>query len=111
VVARSGRGREPWYLLTNERVLTAEAARRIVRAYARRWQIEMAWPYQKSELAMESPRLCCWERRMKLLGMGALAYAFLLSLLARRLEWVRTWLLRQFCHRTGRRGREAPTPL
>lgn len=29
----------------------------MVFAYARRWQIEMAFRYTKSELALESPRL------------------------------------------------------
>lgn len=80
-------------------------------AYARRWQIEMTFRYNKSELAMESPRLWSWERRMKLLMMAALAYAFLLSLLDGALELLREWLLRNYCHRTGKRGRETPAPL
>jgi hypothetical protein len=36
VVARPGQGREPWYLLTNERILTTQDAWQIVFAYARR---------------------------------------------------------------------------
>jgi hypothetical protein len=111
VVARSGKGREPWYLLTNEPIEGEEDAWRVVLAYARRWQIEMAFRYGKSELAMESPRLWRWEGRLKLLLMVTLAYAFLLSLLDEKLELLRRWLLRHFCHRTGKRGREAPTPL
>jgi Transposase DDE domain len=111
VVSRHGRGREPWYLLTNEPIATEEDAWRVVLAYARRWQIEMAFRYGKSELAMESPRLWTWEGRRKLLLMVTLAYAFLLSLLDERLELLRAWLLRWFCHRTGVRGRETPTPL
>lgn len=54
VVARSKSGksrREPWYLLTNEPIETEADARRIVLAYARRWQIEMCFRYGKSELA------------------------------------------------------------
>jgi hypothetical protein len=112
VVARSGvPGQEPWYLLTNEPVKTAEDAWRVVLAYARRWQIEMSFRYNKSELAMESPRLWAWERRIKLLLMVTLAYAFLLSLLDETLELLREWLLRHYCHRTGKRGRETPAPL
>ncbi len=114
VVARSASGksrREPWYLLTNEPIETEADAWRIVRAYARRWQIEMCFRYCKSELALESPRLWTWERRIKLLLLVTLAYAFLLSLLNERYEPLRKWLLRFFCHRTGKRGQETPAPL
>ena len=114
VVARSATGksrREPWYLLTNEPIETTADAWNVVLAYARRWQIEMAFRYTKSELALESPRLWRWENRLKLLLMVTLAYAFLLSLLDERLELLRAWLLRYFCHRTGKRARETPSPL
>jgi hypothetical protein len=111
VCARPGDGVEPWYLLTNEPIHSADAAWEMVLAYARRWQIEMAFRFGKSELAMESPRLWTWERREKLLLMVTLAYAFLLSLLNEALEDLRSWLLRKFCHRTGKRGRESAAPL
>jgi hypothetical protein len=111
VVARPGKGREPWYLLTSEPIRTADDAWRIVFAYARRWQIEMTWRYSKSELAFESPRLWTWERREKLLLLATLAYAFLLSLLVSRLTELRVALLRVGCHRTGTRSRETPMPL
>jgi hypothetical protein len=111
VVARQGQGREPWYLLTTEPVYGAADAWRIVFIYLRRWQVETTWRYGKSELAMESPRVWTWERREKLLLMATLVYAFLLSLLTPALEEVRRWLLRYWCHRTGKRSRETPTPL
>jgi hypothetical protein len=112
VVARTSRkGQEPWYLLTNEPVETEEDAWKVVLAYARRWQIEMTFRFHKSELALESPRVYAWERRMKLLFMVTVAYAFLLSLLDDTLQLVREWLLRHYCHRTGKRGRETPAPL
>jgi hypothetical protein len=111
VVARRGRGQEPWYLLTTEPVTTAEDAWRIVYAYARRWQIELAWRYGKSELALESPRVWSWERRQKFLLLATLAYAFLLSLLGDEQTPIRHWLLRYWCHRTGKRSREASAPL
>ena len=64
---RRRRGQEPWYLLTNEAVDRAEAAWAVVRAYARRWQIEQTWRYCKSELGFESVRVwggrrggSCW---------------------------------------------------
>jgi len=41
----------------------------------------------------------------------ALAYAFLLSLLHPTLASQRSWLLRTFCHRTGKRSRVTPAPL
>jgi hypothetical protein len=92
-------------------VRTAEDAWGVVMAYARRWQIECAWRYGKSELGMESPRVWTWERREKLLLMVTLLYAFLLSLLEAALELLREWLLRYWCHRTGKRSREVAAPL
>ena len=91
-------GVEPWYLLTSEPIHSADAAWEMVLAYSRRWQVEMAFCFGKSELAMESPRLWTWERREKLLLMVTLAYAFLLSLLRAELEGLRSWLLRKFWH-------------
>ena len=43
--------------------------------------------------------------------LAGLAYAFLLSLLVPTLASLCSWLLRTFCHRTGKRSRETPTPL
>lgn len=50
VVCRS-KGRTPWYLLTAEPISTDEDAWRVVFAYMRRWQIELTWRFNKSELA------------------------------------------------------------
>jgi hypothetical protein len=111
VVARPGRHYEPWYLLTSDPIRTAEDAWGVVLAYGRRWQIECAWRYSKSELAMESPRVWTWERREKLLLMVTLVYAFFLSLLASEWKELRSWLLRAWCHRTGKRSREVAAPL
>lgn len=111
VVSRPGQGRSPWYLLTNEPIDTPEDAWKVVFAYARRWQIEMAFRFNKTELAMESPRLWAWQNRMKLLFMVSLAYAFLLSLLHPDHEPLRNALLHRFCPRTGKRSREVSTPL
>ena len=111
VVSRPGKGQSPWYLVTNEPVSSPDDAWRIVFAYARRWQVEMTYRYAKSELAMQSPRLWRWENRLKLLLMATLVYAFLLSLLDSALEPLRTWLMRHWCHRTGKRNRDASIPL
>lgn len=110
VVARRT-GESPWYLLTSEPAHSPELAWKIVFAYARRWQIEMALRYNKSELAFESPRLLQWDARLKLLAITGLVYAFLLSLLHAPLSELRAWLLHTFCHRTGKRSQITPAPL
>lgn len=109
VVSRPGYGRTPWYLITTEPVENAEQAWQIVLAYARRWQIEMSLRFTKSEMAFESPRLQAWESRMKFLLIAALAYAFLLSLLA-NLDFLFNFISR-YCHRTGKWSRDISTPL
>ena len=110
VVARR-KGQSPWYLLTSEPAHSPEFAWQIVLAYARRWQVEMAIRYNKSELAFESPRVFKWNSRHKLLLIAGLAYAFLLSLLIPARMALASWLLFTFCHRTGKRSRETPAPL
>ncbi len=110
VVSRPGKGRKPWYLLTNETIETTGDAWRVVLAYARRWQVEMCYRACKTDLAMESPRLWFWENRIKLL-MVSLVYAFLLSLLTPKLAALVRDLLRSWCHRTGERYRQAAIPL
>ena len=110
VVSRPGKGREPWYLLTNEPIYSAQDAWNIVFAYARRWQIEACFRFNKSEMALESPRLWTWERRLKLLMIVTLAYSLLLELLQLPDSW-RKALFQKWCHRTGKRSRETPTPL
>jgi hypothetical protein len=111
VIARLGKGREPWYLLTADPIHTLAEAWALVLAYARRWQIEMVWRYSKSELAFESPRVWEWEVRLKLLLLATLAYAFLLHLLNRSFDVLRAVLLRNWCHRTGKRYLEVAAPL
>ena len=111
VVSRPGKGRKPWYLITQEQVSTVEDAWRIVLAYNRRWQVEVSIRYSKSELAFESPRLLSWQRRAKLLAIAALVQAFLFSLLDDRLLPLRSWLLDHWCHRTGKRNRFTAAPL
>ena len=112
IICRPGRkGRQPWYLLTNEKINDDGDAWKMVHAYARRWQVEQSFRFSKSELAMESCRLWFWENRMKLLQTVTLVYAFLLSLLEEQLQEKVKELLRTGCHRTGKRCRVASTPL
>lgn len=111
VVSRPGKGRKPWYLITNEPVSSVEEAWRVVLAYNRRWQVELSIRYSKSELAFESPRLLAWEQRTKLLAIAALVQAFLFSLLDDLLFPLRGWLLDHWCPRTGKRNRSTAVPL
>jgi len=111
VVSRPGKGRKPWYLITNEPVSSMEDAWRVVFAYNRRWQVELSIRYSKSELAFESPRLLAWQQRAKLLAVAALVQAFLFSLLDDLLIPLRDWLLDHWCHRTGKRNRSTAVPL
>lgn len=56
---------------------TAADAWQMMHAHTPRRQIEVSWRYNKSKLAMESPRVWTWERREKLLLMVTLVYALL----------------------------------
>ena len=111
VVSRIGKGKEPWYLLTNQPCQNDDQIWSVVLAYARRWQIESCWRFSKSELAIQSPRLWLWANRLKLMMIVALVYAFLLDLLARLPTDQRVGLLRRWCHRTGKRCQSTLTPL
>ncbi|NMC53478.1 MAG: transposase [Chloroflexi bacterium] len=111
VVSRPGPGRQPWFLLTNEILSSTADAWRIVLGYNRRWQIETTIRFDKSELAIESIRLVNWQARKKLMLLMALVHSFLLSLLTPQLHYLRSWLFRFWCHRTGKRSRLAAAPL
>src|SRR2546430_8355937 len=93
VVVRQGRGREPWYLLTNEPVETAEQAWEMVFSYVRHWKIEESFRFQKTELLIESLRLQDWEPRRKMLLLVTLAYGYLLAGLSAPLWLARCKLL------------------
>jgi len=108
IILRPGKGHAPLYLLTNLPVQHVNKAWRVVFCYARRWQVEAAFRYSKSELALESPRLWFWENRLKLMMILSVGYAFLLSLVQ---EKEIKQLLRWGCHRTGKRYQVALIPL
>ncbi len=110
VVARP-KDRLAWHFLTNQPITSQEEAWAVIYAYRRRWQIETAFRYLKSELAIESPRLWSWHNRLKLFSLVALLYAFLLSLLAPAHEPLKHYLLHDWCHRTGERLRRVTLPL
>jgi hypothetical protein len=71
---RSAQGREALVRgSTNEPVATAQDAWKVALAYARRWQIEMAFRNLKSEMAIQSVPVSQWESRLQLLGLVTLA--------------------------------------
>jgi hypothetical protein len=111
VVVRQGKGREPWYLLTNEPVETAEHAWDITLSYVRRRIFEESFRFQKTELQIESLRLQRWEPRRKMLLLITLAYGFLLSVLAPSLLLVRSRLFVHWCQRADWRLWTAKAPL
>jgi len=110
-VVRSTAWRDPWYLLTNEPIETLEDSLRVIRAYARRWQIEWCFRFEKSELGIEHARLHKWDDQLKLLAMVTLLYAFFLSLLEPTVQALLSWLLRFWDHQTGERARTTKQPL
>src|SRR3989440_1999029 len=111
VVVRQGRGREPWYLLTNEPVETAEQAWDLTFSYVRRWKIEESFRFQKSDLQIDSLRLRAWEPRRKMLLLVTLAYGFLLWLLSPPLWLARSKLLLHWCQRADWRLWRAKVPV
>ncbi len=111
VVSRRGPGKTPWYLLTSEPVYTAEQAFRIIRIYARRWQIEMSLRFEKAELGAESLRVFSAEVRQRFFLLLTLVHSFLLSLLSPLGSSLRAYLLNVWAHRTGQRSRVSTTPL
>jgi hypothetical protein len=108
VVARP-KDHPAWHFLTNEPIRTKQDGWRIVLAYRRRWQVETAFRFLKSELAIESPRLWFWHNRLKLFALVTLVYAFLVSLLVD--QSLLTTLFTHWCHRTGKRHSQAAVPL
>ena len=97
--------------MTNEPVYTPDQAWKIILCYARRWQVEMALRFDKSELGFESLRVFSWEVRLRLFQILALVHAFLLQFLTPAFEELRSYLLDKWCHRTGKRSRETQAPL
>jgi len=111
VVVRQGRGREPWYLLTNEPVETIAQAWEMVFSYVSRWKIEESFRFQKCELLIESLRLRSWQAQRKLLLLVTLAYGSLLAMLGPPLRMACCHLLQQWCQRADWRLWRVKAPL
>lgn len=111
VVCRDAKkSQEPMFLLTNCEVETKAQAWKILFSYMRRWAIEQTFRFNKSELALESPRLWFWENRQKIMGIVSLVYDFLLQLLK---NWrsIVTIIINRWCPRTGKRQLDTQLPL
>jgi hypothetical protein len=100
----------PMYILTSLPIKKVKDAWEICFSYIHRWNIEQTFRFAKAELAMESPRLWSFENRLKLLAIVALVYDFLISLIRNWSSWIFPFL-KNWCHRTGNRYREASIPI
>lgn len=100
----------PMYLLTSLPIQSPAQAWEMCFSYIHRWNIEQAFRFGKSELAMESPRLWFWENRLKLLAIVTLVFDFLLRMIQNWAAWVNQFL-RNWGHRTGNRYRIASIPI
>lgn len=103
-------GQEPLHLITNQTVQKTKDAWKLIFSYMRRWLIEQTFRYNKSELALESPRLWWWDNRLKLMAIVAMVYDFLLQILRNwnSIAWItiNTW-----CPRTGKKLAQVQAPL
>jgi len=100
----------PMYLLTSIEVETEQLAWEMMHTYFHRWEAEQGFRFLKSELGLESPRLWFWDNRMKLMGIVTLVYDFMLQMLRNWKNWIPLFL-KNYCHRTGKRYRDASIPL
>jgi hypothetical protein len=101
---------EPVHLLTNQVVSKNRDAWKLVFSYIRRWLIEQTFRYNKSELALESPRLWYWKNRLKLMAIVSLVYDFLLQILRNwsSMAWI---TINKWCPRTGKKLAKVHIPL
>ena len=111
VISKPGKGMTPWYLLTNLPLEKIRDAWFVIHAYAKRWQIETAFRFCKSELGLESPRLWFWQNRLKFMQLLALTFAFLLSLFNASPPGLRKLLLNLWAKRTGERCNNNALPI
>ncbi len=85
---------EPWWLLTDRPVETAEAAMEIFRMYRQRWAIEDAFKVGKQCLGWEDVQVLAFDAVRLLVALGWVAAGFLYEL-GVTLEWEEVRLLRR----------------
>jgi hypothetical protein len=94
VVTVAGTALEPWWLLTDRPVETAEQAAEIFRMYCQRWAIEDAFKFAKQCLGWEDVQVLGYDAVRLLVALGWVAAGFLFELGA-TLEWPEVRLLRR----------------
>jgi Transposase DDE domain len=85
---------EPWWLLTDRPVETAEQATEIFRMYCQRWAIEDAFKVVKTCLGWEDVQVLSYAAVRLLVALGWVAAGFLCDL-GVTLEWAEVRLLRR----------------
>jgi hypothetical protein len=85
---------DPWWLLTDRPVETAEQATEIFRMYRQRWAIEDAFKLAKTCLGWEDVRVLSFDAVRLLVALGWVATGFLFDL-GVGLEWPEVRLLRR----------------
>jgi hypothetical protein len=85
---------DPWWLLTDHPVETAEQALRVFRMYCQRWAIEDAFKVGKTCLGWEDVQVLDYEAVRLLVALGWVAAGFLYDL-GVTLEWGEVRLLRR----------------
>ena len=91
-VRLEGAHEEPWWLLTDRPVTTAEAATAIFRMYRQRWSIEDAFKVGKHCLGWEDVQVLAFDAVRTLVALGWVAAGFLYEL-GVTLEWAEVRLL------------------
>jgi hypothetical protein len=89
-----GAALEPWWLLTDRPVETAEQAAEVFRMYRQRWAIEDAFKLAKTCLGWEEVRVLGFEAVRLLVALGWVATGFLFEL-GVGLDWPEVRLLRR----------------
>ena len=100
----------PMYIITSLPIQNARQAWEILFSYMHRWEVEQSFRFLKAEMGLESPRLWFWDNRLKLMAIVTLVYDFLLTLFRNRKGFLQIFF-RRWCHRTGKRYRNASIPL
>jgi Transposase DDE domain len=95
---------EPWWLLTDRLVKTAEQATEVFRMYRQRWAIEDAFKVAKTCLGWEDVQVLGYEAVRLLVALGWVAAGFLFEL-GVTLEWPEVCLLRRLGGGEEREGR------
>ncbi len=85
---------EPWWLLTDRPVETAEQAAEIFRMYCQRWAIEDAFKTAKTCLGWEEVQVLAYDAIRLLVALGWVATGFLFDL-GVSLDWPEVRLLRR----------------